>query len=119
MLYLLRRIAQLDSNLRAYITVTGDLALEQVGVPESEIARGAYRGPFHGIQIGLKDLRYTKRIRTTGEPRNLPISLRIMIRRDGRDCAMRAPSRSQPNLHEIRLWPDFDQPPLGRGAKSL
>jgi len=62
----LERIGEFDSSLRAYITVSGDLALEQARVSESEITRGVYRGPFHGIPIGLKDLCYTKGIRTTG-----------------------------------------------------
>ncbi|HEY2662758.1 MAG TPA: amidase [Candidatus Binataceae bacterium] len=62
----LKRIGELDSNLHAYITVTGDLAREQARVAESEIVRGAYRSPFHGIPIALKDLCYTKGVRTTG-----------------------------------------------------
>ena len=32
---------------------------------EREIASGEYRGPLHGVPIGLKDLYYTKGVRTT------------------------------------------------------
>jgi len=67
----LNRIDEFDSNLHAYISVTGDLAREQARAAEAEITRGAYRGPFHGIPIGLKDLCYTKGIRTTAGSRIL------------------------------------------------
>jgi aspartyl-tRNA(Asn)/glutamyl-tRNA(Gln) amidotransferase subunit A len=61
----LARIETLDPELRAFVTVTGDLALEQARVAEREIAGGRYRGPLHGIPYGAKDLLATKGIRTT------------------------------------------------------
>ncbi|MBM3359524.1 MAG: amidase, partial [Betaproteobacteria bacterium] len=48
----LKRIAALDPQLNAYITVTADLALAQARLAESEIAKGSYRGPLHGIPFG-------------------------------------------------------------------
>ena len=51
--------------LNAFITVTGELALEQARQAESELAAGNWRGPLHGIPIGLKDLFDTAGIRTT------------------------------------------------------
>jgi aspartyl-tRNA(Asn)/glutamyl-tRNA(Gln) amidotransferase subunit A len=62
----LERIEQTDGQLRAYISVTGEQAREAAKAAESEIARGAWRGPFHGIPVALKDLCYTKGILTTG-----------------------------------------------------
>ncbi|HUA35851.1 MAG TPA: amidase [Candidatus Binataceae bacterium] len=62
----LARIAQVDSKLRAYITVTDDVARKAARKAESEIASGEWRGPFHGVPIALKDLLYTKGILTTG-----------------------------------------------------
>lgn len=62
----LDRIARVDEKIRAYITVTADDALASAKNTESEIASGNWRGPFHGVPIGLKDLLYTKGIRTTG-----------------------------------------------------
>ena len=62
----LDRIAQLDPRLRAYITITADLARGQALAAETEIAAGRWRGPFHGVPVALKDLCYTKGVRTTG-----------------------------------------------------
>jgi aspartyl-tRNA(Asn)/glutamyl-tRNA(Gln) amidotransferase subunit A len=63
--FILERISRLQPALNAFITVTADLALEQAKCAEKEILRGIYRGPLHGIPISLKDLFYTKGIRTT------------------------------------------------------
>lgn len=62
----LERIARLDPALHAFITVTGDLALEQARAAAAELSRGHDRGPLHGVPIALKDLIDTAGIRTTG-----------------------------------------------------
>src|SRR6266446_6538523 len=62
----LARIEEVDKKLNAYITVTADVAREAAKRAESEIAAGNWRGPFHGVPVGLKDLCYTKGIATTG-----------------------------------------------------
>ncbi len=62
---MLDRISALDSKLHSYITVTSDLALRQAHLAEQEINKGDYRGPLHGTPIAVKDLIYTKDIRTT------------------------------------------------------
>ncbi|HSR58819.1 MAG TPA: amidase [Candidatus Binataceae bacterium] len=62
----LDRIARIDDKIRAYITVTPDEALAAAKKAESEIVAGNWRGTFHGVPIGLKDLVYTAGIRTTG-----------------------------------------------------
>ena len=51
----LDRIEALDDQINAFITVTGELALEQAKQAEAEIAAGRYRGPVHGIPFALKD----------------------------------------------------------------
>ncbi len=61
----LERIEALDSQLHAYITVTGEHALRQARTAEAAILQGDYRGPMHGIPIALKDLYGTRGIRTT------------------------------------------------------
>ncbi len=62
----LNRIEETDTQLRAYITVTGERARAAAKAAENEITAGGWRGPFHGIPVALKDLCYTKGIRTTG-----------------------------------------------------
>jgi amidase len=62
---MLARIEQLNPGLHAYNTVTNEQALAQAKAAETEIANGNYRGPLHGIPLGLKDLLYTKDIKTT------------------------------------------------------
>ncbi len=61
----LGRISELDGKINAFITVTADLAREQARNAEVEIVKGRWRGPFHGMPVALKDLCYTKGIRTT------------------------------------------------------
>jgi Asp-tRNA(Asn)/Glu-tRNA(Gln) amidotransferase A subunit family amidase len=61
----LDRITALNPVLNAFITVTADRALEQAHAAEAEILRGNWRGPLHGIPIGLKDIIDTAGILTT------------------------------------------------------
>ena len=61
----LERIERLNGLLNAYITVSADGALAAARQAEAEISRGEYRGPLHGIPMGLKDQFDTKGIRTT------------------------------------------------------
>ena len=61
----IRRIDALEPRLNAFITRVDEHALQSAREAEEEILRGDYRGPFHGIPVGLKDLFWTKDIRTT------------------------------------------------------
>ncbi len=61
----LARIEKLNPALNAFITVTADSAIAQARQAEKEIQGGDWRGPLHGIPIGLKDLIDTAGIRTT------------------------------------------------------
>src|SRR5207249_4234050 len=61
----LDRIERLNPVLNAFITVTDEGALAQARVAEDEIQHGQWRGPLHGIPIGLKDLIDTAGVRTT------------------------------------------------------
>jgi aspartyl-tRNA(Asn)/glutamyl-tRNA(Gln) amidotransferase subunit A len=61
----LARIENLNPKLNAFITVLADSALDQARRAEQEIHSGNYRGPLHGIPIGLKDLIDTAGPRTT------------------------------------------------------
>ena len=61
----LARIEQLNPTLNAFITVMHDSALAQAREAEDEIQAGEWRGPLHGIPIGLKDLIDTAGTKTT------------------------------------------------------
>jgi aspartyl-tRNA(Asn)/glutamyl-tRNA(Gln) amidotransferase subunit A len=65
----LERIRAFDAQLAAFITLTEELALKQARQAEREIAKRKYRGPLHGIPIGLKDIYNTKGILTSGHSR--------------------------------------------------
>jgi aspartyl-tRNA(Asn)/glutamyl-tRNA(Gln) amidotransferase subunit A len=67
----LSRIEHFDKRYAAYITITADHARKAAKEAETEITRGQWRGPFHGIPVALKDLCYTRGILTTGGSRIL------------------------------------------------
>src|SRR6185369_16722391 len=61
----LARIEQLNPAINAFITVMHDSALAEARAAEAEIHAGNWRGPLHGIPIGLKDLIDTAGVKTT------------------------------------------------------
>jgi aspartyl-tRNA(Asn)/glutamyl-tRNA(Gln) amidotransferase subunit A len=67
----LERIAALDGDLNAFITVLADEAMAAARVADREIAGGHYRGPLHGIPLSIKDLFATNGVRTTAGSRIL------------------------------------------------
>jgi amidase len=70
----LQRIERLNPSLGAYITVTGDHALEQARRADKEIAAGRRRSRLHGVPIGLKDL-----IETDFAPTTAGMGVRIGV----------------------------------------
>jgi aspartyl-tRNA(Asn)/glutamyl-tRNA(Gln) amidotransferase subunit A len=60
---LLGRIEADETN--SFITVTAQRALEEASLAESEILAGRHRGPLHGVPVALKDIIYTRGVRTT------------------------------------------------------
>jgi len=61
----LNRIEELNPTINAFITVMHDSALAEARAAEAEINAGHWRGPLHGIPIGLKDLIDTAGVKTT------------------------------------------------------
>ena len=61
----MERIHRLQPKLNSFITITEEEARKAATEAESEIRKGRYRGPLHGIPISIKDLFATRGIRTT------------------------------------------------------
>jgi aspartyl-tRNA(Asn)/glutamyl-tRNA(Gln) amidotransferase subunit A len=60
----LERIRQVEPKVRAFVTVTDELALEQARQADELISAGK-GGPLTGIPIAIKDIICTKGVRTT------------------------------------------------------
>ncbi|HEY1239343.1 MAG TPA: amidase [Bryobacteraceae bacterium] len=61
----LAQIERLNPKLNAFITITGESALEAARLADAELAAGTDRGSLHGIPIAHKDLFFTRGVRTT------------------------------------------------------
>ena len=61
----LDHIEATNPTLNAFITVTGEQALDRARQAEMEIAAGNWRGPLHGIPYAPKDILATEGIVTT------------------------------------------------------
>jgi aspartyl-tRNA(Asn)/glutamyl-tRNA(Gln) amidotransferase subunit A len=59
------RVEKFDRQLNSFITLWPEQAFTQARAVEQEIRDGHYRGPLHGVPIAVKDLYYTKGLRTT------------------------------------------------------
>ena len=53
---LIDRVERHDGKLNAFLRFTPEIALEDARRAEAEIARGAWRGPLHGVPYALKDI---------------------------------------------------------------
>ncbi len=62
----LSRIDSINPKLNAYCTLIPDQAMEAAGKAESAVMKGERLGPLHGVPVSIKDLVFTKGIRTTG-----------------------------------------------------
>ena len=65
----LARIEATEPTLNSFITLLPEQAREVARRAESQIQAGNYRGPLHGIPVGLKDLFNTAGVRTTSGSR--------------------------------------------------
>jgi aspartyl-tRNA(Asn)/glutamyl-tRNA(Gln) amidotransferase subunit A len=96
------RIELHQPRLNAFISVTAEHALKRARLAEKEISRGNYLGPLHGIPLSLKDLIYTKGVRTTAGSK---ILRRFVPKEDAHTVelltAAGAVLQGKTNLHEF------------------
>jgi aspartyl-tRNA(Asn)/glutamyl-tRNA(Gln) amidotransferase subunit A len=109
----LDRIAALDRDLRAFITVTADQALAEAASAAAEIGSGRYRGALHGIPVSLKDL-----IDVGGTPTTAGSA--VPARRPDHDAPVAANLRragaiivGKTNLHEFAFGTTSDETAFG------
>lgn len=100
----LERIAEVDGRLNAFITILGEQAVSKAISAGEEIASRRYRGPLHGIPVGLKDIFDVAGVPTTAAS-NVP---RAGVPEADSECAKRlrdagAIIAGKLNLHEIAL----------------
>ena len=62
---LLERSRELDPELRVWVTMDEELALETARLRDRELANEGPRGPLHGVPVGVKDIYYTRDMKTT------------------------------------------------------
>jgi aspartyl-tRNA(Asn)/glutamyl-tRNA(Gln) amidotransferase subunit A len=61
----LERIERVNPRINAFGTLTADAALAAARDAEQAVVRGQARGPLHGIPFTIKDLHFTRGVRTT------------------------------------------------------
>src|ERR1700730_8077 len=64
-LALFARMDALDPGIQAWTTVDREAVLLEARRCETEARAGQFRGPLHGVPVGIKDIFYTKDLRTT------------------------------------------------------
>jgi aspartyl-tRNA(Asn)/glutamyl-tRNA(Gln) amidotransferase subunit A len=68
---LLRQIDRVEPDVHAWVTLDRENALREAIACETEARSGRFRGPLHGVPIGLKDIFCSKGLRTTAGARFL------------------------------------------------
>jgi len=62
---LFRVMDRIESRIEAWVTVDRQGVLSEARTCEAEARKGHFRGPLHGVPVGIKDIFYTNGLRTT------------------------------------------------------
>ncbi len=110
----LSRIRATEPTLNSFITLLPDEALTAARQAERDIRAGRYRGPLHGIPVGLKDLFNTGGVRTTSGSRIYDSYT------PAEDCTVAARFREagaillgKLNMHQFAYGPTGENPDYG------
>ena len=110
----LSRIRATEPVLNSFITLLPDEALAAARQAERDIRAGRYRGPLHGIPVGLKDLFNTGGVRTTSGSRIFDTFVPV------EDCTVAARFREtgailigKLNMHQFAYGPTGENPDYG------
>ena len=110
----LERAERLDGPINAFITLMADDALRDAEQAERTFATGHTLGPLHGVPISLKDLYWTRGVRTTGGSKiladwvpNADGTVTERLRRAGAVIVGKA------NLHEFAFGATNENPHYG------
>jgi aspartyl-tRNA(Asn)/glutamyl-tRNA(Gln) amidotransferase subunit A len=63
---ILERIDRINPKINAYCTLVPEQARAEAKTAETMVMKGEPLGPLHGVPVSIKDLAFTKGIRTTG-----------------------------------------------------
>ena len=61
----LARVSETDGRLNSFVTLLSDESLVEAKQAANEVRAGNHWSALHGVPVGLKDLYYTKGVRTT------------------------------------------------------
>ena len=110
----LSRIEKTEPSLNSFITLLPEQALAAARQAERDIGAGRYRGPLHGIPVGLKDLFNTGGVRTTSGSRIYDNYV------PAQDCTVAARFREagaillgKLNMHQFAYGPTGENPDYG------
>ena len=62
---LLERIEDINPIINAYVTITAESAMDEAKKAEEAVIRGEELGALHGVPFSVKDVTFTKGVRTT------------------------------------------------------
>lgn len=107
----LGNVERFDRTLKAYIEVYRDDARAAASVAEAEIAGGGYRGPLHGVPVGVKDNLYVAgRVTTMGSKIHRDFVPSTSATAVERLSAAGAVLLGKLNMHEYALGGTTDNP---------
>ena len=110
----LARIEATERVLNSFITLLPEQARAAARQAEAQIRAGNYRGPLHGIPVGLKDLFNTGGVRTTSGSRIFDTFV------PAQDCTVATRFREagaillgKLNMHQLAYGPTGENPDYG------